>query len=156
MLQSNDERWMRLALAEAEKAAQRGEIPIGSVLVSNDGRLLASNSNRTIGNCDPTAHSEILVLREAAQCIGNYRLVDTTLYVTVEPCVMCTGALIQARIRKLVFGAYNLRGGACGTCFDLAQNRALNHQIAEIRGGMLEAECTALIQNFFRLYKREK
>lgn len=147
---------MQLAMAEAELAASRGEIPIGAVLVSQDGVLLAKNGNRTIRDCDPTAHSEILVLREAAKRVGNYRLIDAALYVTVEPCVMCAGALIQARIRKLVFGAYNLRGGACGTSFDLTRNRALNHQIAEVKGGVLEAQCAALMQDFFKLHKREK
>lgn len=151
-----DEDYMRLALEEAQAAAECGEIPIGAVLIDSAGTVIARAGNRTIADCDPTAHSEILVLRKAAQHIGNYRLTGCALYVSVEPCVMCAGALIQARIRKLVFGAYNLRGGACGTDFDLTRHRALNHAIAEVKGGVLAEPCSAVIQQFFRNHKRDK
>lgn len=150
----NDEQWMQVALEEARRAAALGEIPIGALLIK-DGKLLARGINRTIGSCDPSAHAEIVVLREAAKKIENYRLTDTALYVTVEPCVMCVGAMIQARISKLVFGTYNLRGGACGTAFDLTRHPALNHHIHAVRGGVLAEACQAVMQEFFRHDKRD-
>ncbi len=149
----SDEHWMRMALEEARRGAAYGEIPIGAVLV-REGKLLACGANHTIRNCDPSAHAEIVVLREAAKKMKNYRLTDTALYVTVEPCVMCVGAMVQARITKLVFGTYNLRGGACGTDFDLTRHPALNHHIREVRGGVLAEPCRALMQDFFDHDKR--
>lgn len=149
----NDEHWMRMALEEAHRAASFGEIPIGALLIKED-RLLARGSNRTIGSCDPSGHAEIVVLRKAAKKMENHRLTGTTLYVTVEPCVMCVGAMIQARVSKLVFGTYNLRGGACGTDFDLTRHPALNHHIREVRGGVLAETCQKLMQEFFRHDKR--
>ncbi|SUO95403.1 tRNA adenosine(34) deaminase TadA [Suttonella ornithocola] len=143
-----DEDWMRLALEEAKLAADNDEVPIGAVLIRGE-QLLAKAGNRTIRDCDPSAHAEVLVLREGAKCLGNYRLGNCALYVTVEPCVMCVGALVQARVRKLVYGAYNLRGGACGTSFDLARHPILNHQITELKSGILAQECGALMQDFF-------
>lgn len=140
---------MRLALEQAQLAAEIGEIPIGAVLVYQQ-QVIAANFNRTISACDPSAHSEILVLREGAQRIKNYRLTEMALYVTVEPCVMCVGALIHARIEKLVFGAYNARGGACGSSFDLTRHAQLNHHINEVKGGVLAAECQLLLQQFFQ------
>ena len=148
-----DEHWMRMALEEARRGAACGEIPIGAVLV-REGKLLARGANHTIRHCDPSAHAEIVVLREAAKKMKNYRLTDTALYVTVEPCVMCVGAMVQARITKLVFGTYNLRGGACGTDFDLTRHPALNHHIREVRGGVLAEACRALMQDFFDHDKR--
>lgn len=149
----DDEKWMQLALEEAHLACLRGEVPIGAVLVQN-GELIARGGNQTITSCDPSAHAEIVVLREAAKKIGNYRILDSALYVTVEPCVMCVGAMIQARICKLVFGAYNFRGGACGTDLDLTRHSALNHHINEVKGEVLMASCRDLMQNFFRHDKR--
>lgn len=150
---TSDENWMQLALAEAQAAGERGEIPIGTVLVK-DGEVIAKSGNRTITDCDPSAHAEIVVLREAAKKLGNYRLEGCALYVTVEPCVMCMGALIQSRMTKLVFGTYNLRGGACGTDFDLARHPALNHHIREVKGGVLDEEARQLMQQFFHHGKR--
>jgi len=143
----SDIAFMREALAEASSAAVAGEVPIGAVIVL-DGRILARSGNRTIGDCDPTAHAEMIVLREAARVLGNYRLAGATLYVTVEPCSMCAGAMIQARIPRLVYGADDPKGGAAGTCFQILSNPRLNHQV-EITAGVLAAECAAVIQSFF-------
>lgn len=144
-----DEKWMEDALRAANSAAHLEEIPIGACLVEGGGRLVASASNRTITDNDPTAHAEILVLREAARVIGNYRLTGMTLYTTVEPCVMCAGALVNARIKRLVFGAHDERFGAVETLFRLCDSEKLNHRI-EITSGVLASECRALMQEFFR------
>jgi tRNA(adenine34) deaminase len=143
----SDIAFMQEALAEARSAAVAGEVPIGAVLVL-DGRTLARSGNRTIRDCDPTAHAEMIVLREAARALGNYRLAGTTLYVTVEPCSMCAGAMIQARIPRLVYGADDPKGGAVRTCFRLLSDPGLNHQV-EVTSGVLAAECAAVIQSFF-------
>lgn len=139
---------MRHALAQAELAFAAGEVPIGAVIVIHD-EMIAADYNRTISNCDPSAHSEILVLRAAAQHIGNYRLADARLYVSVEPCIMCMGAMIQARLPALIFGAYNEKGGACGSAYDLSREPVLNHHLHEVKGGVLAAESRALMQAFF-------
>jgi tRNA(adenine34) deaminase len=144
-----DERWMGDALEAARTAAQLGEVPIGACLVDADGQLVASASNRTITDNDPTAHAEILVLREAARIIGNYRLTGMTVYTTIEQCVMCAGALVNARIKRLVFGAHDERFGAVETLFRLCDSEKLNHRI-EITSGVLAEECRALMQDFFR------
>jgi len=138
---------MREAIAEAKAAAAAGEVPIGAVLV-HDGKILARSGNRTIRDCDPTAHAEIIVLREAARALGNYRLAGTILYVTVEPCSMCAGAMIQARIPRLVYGADDPKGGAVRTCFQILSAPRLNHQV-EVTSRILAAECAAVIQSFF-------
>lgn len=145
-----DEQYMRHALEEARRAQQHGEVPVGAVLISPDGIELSRTHNNTIGLCDPTAHAEILALRQAANILKNYRLVGTILYVTIEPCPMCMGALIQARVARLVFGAPDLKGGAAGTCFDLSADVRLNHRI-EVTKGILEDECRLEIQNFFKI-----
>ena len=142
-----DSKFMHEALAEARSAAAAGEVPIGAVLV-HDGKILARSGNRTIRDCDPTAHAEISVLREAARLLGNYRLAGTTLYVTIEPCSMCAGAMIQARVPRLVYGAVDPKGGAVHTCFQILSDPRLNHQI-EITSGVLAADCAAVIQAFF-------
>ncbi len=142
-----DERFMREALREAGKARQQQEVPIGAVLVK-DGEILARGYNSSITLHDPSAHAEIMVLRQAGQQVGNYRLTDTELYVTLEPCIMCMGALIQARIARLVFGAYDPRTGAAGSVFDFAGSDTLNHRF-DVRGGVLEKECGFLLQDFF-------
>jgi tRNA(adenine34) deaminase len=139
--------FMQEALEEARSAAAAGEVPIGAVIV-REGKIIARSGNRTIRNCDPTAHAEIVVLREAARVLGNYRLVKTTLYVTVEPCSMCAGAMIQARIPRLVYGANDLKGGAVRTNFQILSDPRLNHQV-EVTLGVLAEECAAVIQQFF-------
>ena len=144
-----DEIWMQKALEAAEKASKLGEVPIGACLLDENGELLATASNRTIIDSDPTAHAEVLVLRQAALRIGNYRLTGTTLYTTIEPCVMCAGALVNARVKRLVFGALDERFGAVQTLFRLCSHEVLNHQI-EITSGVLAAECRELVQIFFQ------
>jgi tRNA(adenine34) deaminase len=145
----NDDEFMMLAVEEGRQAALDGEVPIGAVLAANDGSILAKAHNQTIALCDPTAHAEILAIRRAAKEIGNYRLLNTTLYVTIEPCAMCMGALLQARVARLVFGACDPKGGAAGSCFDLHADPRLNHAI-DIEKGIRERECKDLIQSFFK------
>ncbi len=139
--------FMQEALVEARAAATAGEVPIGAVLVHN-GKILARSGNRTIRDCDPTGHAEIVVLREAARLVGNYRLADTTLYVTIEPCSMCAGAIIQARVPRLVYGSDDPKGGAVRSCFEMLSHPRLNHQV-EVTAGVLAADCAAVIQSFF-------
>jgi tRNA(adenine34) deaminase len=139
--------FMQEALAEARTAAEAGEVPIGAVLV-HDGKILARSNNRTIRDNDPTAHAEIIVLREAARLLGNYRLAGTTLYVTIEPCCMCAGAIVQARVPRLVYGADDPKGGAVRSCFEILSHPRLNHQV-EVASGILAAECAAILQSFF-------
>jgi len=145
----SDEKYMQLALEEAEKAGQMGEVPIGAILVSEDGQILSSTHNQTIDLADPTAHAEILALREAALKINNYRLLNTTLYVTVEPCIMCMGAIVHARISKLVFGTGDPKWGAAGSLYNFAEDDRLNHRVA-ITNGVCQQECRRLMQEFFR------
>lgn len=140
---------MQIAIDAGREAARLGEVPIGACLIDADGNLIASASNRTITDVDPTAHAEILVLREAASKIGNYRLTETTVYTTIEPCVMCAGALVNARIKRLVFGAHDERFGAVETLFRLCDSEMLNHRI-EVRSGVLADECRQMMQEFFR------
>ncbi len=139
--------FMQEALAEAYSAAAAGEVPIGAVLV-HDGKILARSGNRTIRDNDPAAHAEIVVLREAARLLGNYRLADTTLYVTIEPCSMCAGAIIQARVPRLVYGADDPKGGAVRSCFEILSDPRLNHQV-EVTAGVLAADCAVTLQSFF-------
>jgi tRNA(adenine34) deaminase len=142
-----DIEFMQLALREAASAAEADEVPIGAVLVQGD-KILARSGNRTIRDCDPTAHAEIVVLREAARLLSNYRLADTALYVTIEPCSMCAGAMVQARIGRLIYGADDPKGGAARSCFEILSNARLNHQV-EIVSGILASESAALLQSFF-------
>ncbi|HEX8287441.1 MAG TPA: tRNA adenosine(34) deaminase TadA [Pyrinomonadaceae bacterium] len=144
-----DELLMREAINAAIKAGKTGEVPIGACLINEKGEVLAIAGNRTITNIDPTAHAEILVLREAAAKIGNYRLGGATVYTTIEPCAMCAGALVNARIKRLVFGALDERFGAVETLFRICDNSSLNHRI-EIKSGVLAEECRKLMQDFFR------
>jgi len=143
-----DEQWMRQALAAAREAQANGEVPIGTCIVSEN-KLVAVSGNRTRTDCDPTAHAEIVALREAARKIGNYRLTDVDVYSTIEPCAMCAGALIQARVRRLIYGAPDDRAGAVRSRFQICDTDFLNHCI-EVRAGVLEAECRALMREFFR------
>jgi tRNA(adenine34) deaminase len=138
---------MRQALAEAETAAGEGEIPVGAVVVVN-GEVVGRGHNNSVANADPSGHAEIVALRAAGASTGNYRLPAATLYVTLEPCVMCTGAIVQSRITRVVFGAYDMKAGALGSAEDLSDSRALNHRF-EINGGVLADECSGLLQEFF-------
>lgn len=133
----------------AREAGANGEVPIGCVIVDADGSLIARAGNRTITDNDPTAHAEILALRQAAKAIGNYRLTGATVYSTIEPCVMCAGALVNARVKRLVFGAHDLRFGAVETKFRLCDSDILNHRI-DVVSGVLAEECRLLMQEFFR------
>jgi tRNA(adenine34) deaminase len=142
-----DADFMRLALDQARAAAGASEVPVGAVLVI-DRRVVAQAGNRTIADQDPTAHAEIVALRAAAHAIGNYRLLGATLYVTIEPCAMCAGAMVQARIARLVYGADDPKGGAVRSCFQLLDHPALNHRI-EVASGVLVEECAAAMQAFF-------
>ena len=139
--------WMRAALALAEEAWRRGEVPVGAVVVA-DGKIVGRGFNAPIERHDPTAHAEIAALRDAAQTLGNYRLPDCDLYVTLEPCPMCAGAILQARVRRLVFGAADPKTGACGSVVDLFAEPRLNHQTTAT-GGVLADECGALLKRFF-------
>jgi tRNA(adenine34) deaminase len=149
-----DQFWMQKALQAAEDAGNAGEVPIGACLIDKNGELLAYAGNLTITGSDPTAHAEILILREAAGKIGNYRLTDATVYTTIEPCAMCAGAMVNARIKRLVFGAHDERFGAVESIFRLCDTSSLNHRI-EIKSGVLRDECRKLMQDFFR-QKREE
>jgi tRNA(adenine34) deaminase len=142
-----DVSFMQLALEEARAAAAAGEVPIGALVV-HEGKILARSGNRTIRDCDPTAHAEITVIREAARLLKNYRMAGTTLYVTLEPCSMCAGAIIQARIPRLFYGADDPKGGAVRSCFEILTNATLNHQV-EVIPGVLAADCAAILQTFF-------
>ena len=142
-----DSNWMRIALETAREAELAGEVPVGAVVVVGD-RLVASGANRTITDNDPTAHAEMVALRAAAKELGNYRLAGATLYVTIEPCAMCTGALVQARIDRLVYGADDPKGGAIRSCFAILDHPRLNHHV-QVTSGVLEEECAAILQSFF-------
>jgi tRNA(adenine34) deaminase len=142
-----DAEFMRAALTEARDASERGEVPIGAVLTL-DNRIIARGGNRTIADCDPTAHAEIVALRAAAKIIGNYRLLGTTLYVTIEPCAMCCGAMIQARIARLVYGADDAKAGAVRSCFSVLDHPQLNHRVA-VTSGVLAEDSAAILKTFF-------
>ena len=144
-----DQMFMRIALKTAEEAARGGEVPVGACVVDVGGELVASAGNRTISDNDPTAHAEILAIRAAAKKIGNYRLTECSVYTTIEPCVMCAGALVNARVSRLIFGAADERYGAVRTQFDLCDNAVLNHRI-DVVSGVLEVECRSLMKNFFK------
>lgn len=143
----DDEVFMRRALELARDAEAAGEVPVGAVVV-RDGAIIAEGWNQPIRAHDPSAHAEMIALRGAGQAIGSYRLLDTTLYVTLEPCAMCAGAMVHARVRRLVYGATDPRAGAAGSVFDIVQHPALNHRL-ECTGGVLAKECGALLRAFF-------
>jgi len=143
----NDLEYMHLAIVQAQAAALRGEVPIGALVVLED-RILAAAGNRTITDCDPTAHAEIVALREAARKAGNHRLIGASIYVTIEPCAMCAGALVQARITRLIYGADEPKGGAIRTCMQVLEAPGLNHRI-EVVSGVLSEESVQLLQSFF-------
>jgi len=139
---------MRLALDQGRAAAAAGDVPVGAVVLDPTGQVVAAHGNEREQTHDPTAHAEVLALRAAAQRLGGWRLVDHTLVVTLEPCTMCAGALILARVSRLVFGAYDPKAGAVTSLFDVVRDPRLNHRV-DVRGGILEAECGALLQQFF-------
>jgi tRNA(adenine34) deaminase len=142
-----DDGFMRRALELARQAEAAGEVPVGAVIV-RDGAIVAEGWNRPIGACDPTAHAEIVALRAAGQALASYRLTDTTLYVTLEPCAMCACAMVHARVKRLVFAAADPRAGAAGSVFNIVQHPALNHRL-ECTGGVMAEECGTLLRNFF-------
>jgi len=146
--EDHDERWMRVALEQARLGAAAGEVPVGAVLVAAQGEALGTGRNRCEAAQDPTAHAEIEAIREAARVLGNYRLVGTTLYCTLEPCMMCAGALVHARISRLVFGCMDEKAGAVGSLFVVGMDPRLNHRFA-VRRGVLADECTASLKAFF-------
>jgi len=147
-MQHSDEYWMQQALMLAQKAELQDEVPVGAVIVK-DNQLIAEGWNQPIQNNDPSAHAELTAMRNAGQALSNYRLTDTTLYVTLEPCSMCVGAMIHARVNRLVFGAYDMRTGATGSAINLIGDAIHNHKI-EVQGGVMEEECKNILQSFFR------
>ena len=148
MLEKNHEYWMEIALDEAKKSETLGEVPVGAIIVINN-ELVAACHNTSIKSIDPTSHAEINALRDAAKNVGNYRLTSATLYVTLEPCAMCYGAIIHARISTLVFGAYDSKTGVCGSTIKLHQQNCFNH-IPKIKGGVLEKDCSLILKKFFK------
>jgi len=140
--------FMSQALAEARKGAAAGEVPVGAVVVLDD-RVIAAAHNRPIALCDPTAHAEVLALRAACLALGSYRLIDASLYVTLEPCVMCIGAMVNARIARLIFGTRDEKAGAAGSVYDIGRDGRLNHRL-EIHSGLMETDCAEVMREFFR------
>lgn len=147
MSNPEDERYMGLALAQARLALQAEEVPVGAVVVK-DGQVIATGFNQPISSHDPSAHAEMVALRAAAQRLGNYRLTDCSVYVTLEPCAMCSGAMFHARIKEVVYGATDPKTGVAGSVINLYENSRLNHH-ATVRGGVMAAECGQMLQNFF-------
>ena len=151
---TKDEKWMQIAIDEAKLAMKEDEIPVGSILVQNE-KIIAKAHNQPIGNNDPTAHAEIQLLRKAGKQKENYRLIGSTLYVTLEPCAMCFGAMIHARIERIVFGALDPKTGVCGSCMNLNNENFFNHKIS-ITGGVLEKESSDLLRLFFKSLRDKK
>jgi len=149
-LESQDVRSLRAALAQAKLAEDAGEVPVGALLLSPDGVLLACGQNRVIRDSDPTAHAEMVAMRAAGKAQGNYRLEDCTLYVTLEPCAMCAGAMIHARIARLVFGAFDPKAGAAGSVLSVLNHPQLNHRM-DVVGGLMAAECSEMLRSFFQV-----
>jgi tRNA(adenine34) deaminase len=154
MIKSQDERWMRVALQEAAKAFKKKEVPVGAVVVYQD-KIIGRGHNQTESLRDPTAHAEILAIGAAANYLNSWRLSDAVLYVTLEPCPMCAGAMVLSRIKKLVFGAYDLKAGACGSLYNIIQDKRLNHQV-EVIPEVLKEECSTFLQDFFKQRRGEK
>jgi tRNA(adenine34) deaminase len=152
VIPSLNEKWMQAALVRAKQAQVVGEVPVGAIIVL-DNEIIGEGWNGPISGCDPTAHAEMIAIRQAAKRVNNYRLLSSTLYVTLEPCAMCAGAMIQARVQKLVFGAYDPRAGAAGSVFNIFQNKDLNHKIDFI-GGILAEECGLILRQFFEARRK--
>jgi tRNA(adenine34) deaminase len=150
---ADDVAWMQQALAQAEAAEALDEVPVGAVLIRESGELLAVGHNRTISQSDPCAHAEIEALRAAGKALGNYRLLGTTLYVTLEPCAMCAMALVHARVKRVVFAAADPKTGACGSVFDLIADRRHNHRI-EVQGGLLAEQAGSRLSAYFKAKRR--
>jgi tRNA(adenine34) deaminase len=150
-----DETYMKMALREAREAAAANEVPVGALLVSETGEVMAAAGNRVIADCDPTAHAEISVIRSGCKKVMNFRLLNTTLYVTVEPCAMCMGAAVHARISRLVYGAADPKWGAAASLYAIGSDSRLNHRL-DIVGGVCEEECRALMQGFFRSKRNQQ
>jgi tRNA(adenine34) deaminase len=153
-MQSEDQTFMSRALELARMAEAAGEVPVGAVIVK-DGQIIAEGWNRPIAAHDPSAHAEMIAMRAAAQALQNYRLLDTTLYVTLEPCAMCAGAMVHARVKRLVYAATDPRAGAAGTIFNIVQHDALNHRL-EVTGGVMAQECGELLRVFFQARRISK
>lgn len=151
---NSDEEWMQYALQLAKKSEERDEVPVGAIIVYKN-KIIGEGWNQPISSNNPTAHAEIMALQDAGEKIGNYRLLDSTMYVTLEPCVMCAGAMVHARIAKLVYAVDDQKTGACGSVFNMIQAEELNHN-TEIKKGVLEKECQALIKNFFKEKRLKK
>ena len=151
-MRDRDVAFMHLALEQAQQSSASAETPVGAV-VTVGSEVIATGHNRSITDCDPSAHAEIVALRNAAQARENYRLTDATLYVTLEPCAMCFGAMVQARVARLVFGAYDPKAGVLGSAIDLSDSAAFNHRF-EVRGGLLADECGAMLREFFKQRRR--
>ncbi|WP_447886149.1 tRNA adenosine(34) deaminase TadA [Serratia fonticola] len=154
MNEYSDEYWMRQALSLAQRAQEEGEVPVGALLVL-DNQVIGEGWNRPIGRHDPTAHAEIMALRQGGAVLQNYRLLNATLYVTLEPCVMCAGAMVHSRIRRLVYGAADEKTGAVGSLVDILRHPGMNHQV-DIVSGVLAEECAATLSNFFRMRREQK
>ncbi len=155
MTQPDDLFFMEFALTEARRAAELGEVPVGAVLVSAAGQVISACGNRSITMCDPSAHAEIMTLRRAGEFVQNYRFPGTTLYVTLEPCVMCAGALVQARVDRLVFGATDPKGGGVVSTYAVGCDGRLNHQF-HVTGGVMAEDCGELLKIFFRARRKKK
>ncbi|SFN11550.1 tRNA(adenine34) deaminase [Izhakiella capsodis] len=154
MTDQRDQHWMRYALQLAQRAWQAGEVPVGAVLI-HDNNIIGEGWNRPIGEHDPTAHAEIMALRQGGKARQNYRLLNATLYVTLEPCTMCAGAMVHSRIGRLVYGASDQKTGAAGSLLDVLRHPGMNHQV-EISSGILGMECAALLSDFFRMRRDQK
>lgn len=149
LLLQTAERWMQLAIAEAHAAEQAGEVPVGALVLSPAGEIIGRGNNQVLRASDPTAHAEIVALREAGRALGNYRLLDCTLICTLEPCAMCAGAILHARIARLIYAARDLKAGACGSVLDVMNHPSLNHRV-EVTEGVLADQCSAMLSDFFR------
>nr|MBT6355393.1 tRNA adenosine(34) deaminase TadA [Pelagibacteraceae bacterium] len=149
---NEDEKWMQIAIREANLAKNKGEVPVGAIIIQNN-RIIAKAHNSPISKNDPTAHAEVLVIRNASKKLQNYRLPGTTLYVTLEPCAMCLGAVIHARINRIVFGTSDPKSGVCGSTANLTSEAFFNHKII-VNGGILEKECKKILQSFFKLRRQ--
>lgn len=151
----SDEVWMRHALKLAKHAESLGEIPVGAVIVDENNQIIGEGYNQSIMQHNPTAHAEIMAIEQAGQCIRNYRLVNTTLYVTLEPCIMCAGAIIHSRIQRVVYGASDYKTGAAGSYIDILSRSGINH-FAQITSGILSDECSSMLSNFFQKRRQQK
>ena len=148
MIKDQDEYFMKIAIEQAHKAKAIGEVPVGAVLVANK-KIISKSHNTSIRNCDPTAHAEINVLRDSAISLDNYRIKDSIIYTTLEPCAMCYGAIVHSRISRLIFGAYDLKSGVCGSSIQLHEQKCFNH-MPDIEAGVLERDCSLLLKDFFK------